>query len=45
MIYKAHGATRDDWTCPEGCEPQELSGGWVHRWDCPFWNLWGDTPF
>lgn len=45
VLWRVHGKTRSDWTCPYSCTPIEISSGWTHPHDCPFWDETGRTPF
>lgn len=45
VLYEAHGDTEKNWRCPFDCDPMEISVGWTHPWDCPFWNETDQTPF
>jgi hypothetical protein len=38
VIWKAHGKTKKDWRCPEGCEPQELPSCYTHGSGCAWWD-------
>ena len=45
MLWKAHGYTAADWTCPHGCPGTEMPSGYTHHWQCEFWEANDLTPF
>lgn len=47
VMWKYRDVTVDQWTCPYGCSPVELSMSWTHDAACPYWEREGKklTPF